>query len=57
MPVGGWVIRQWQTVQSLRDRPYLRKVLGNTGWLFSDRIARMVLGVLVASLTARYRGP
>jgi O-antigen/teichoic acid export membrane protein len=57
MPVGGWVIRQWQTVQSLRDRPYLRKVLGNTGWLFSDRIARMVLGVLVASLTARYLGP
>lgn len=31
--------------------------IGNTSWIIGSRIAQMVLGLIVASLTARYLGP
>lgn len=37
--------------------PGLRKVIGNTGWLFSEKIAQMFLGLLVGLWIARYLGP
>jgi len=35
----------------------IKKVLGNTGWLISDRIIRMIVGLFVAAWVARYLGP
>ncbi len=37
--------------------PNLRKVLGNTGWLFTEKIVQMVLGLLVGVWITRYLGP
>lgn len=37
--------------------PNLRKVIGNTGWLFAEKMVQMALGVLVGVLIARYLGP
>lgn len=38
-------------------RPNLLKILGNTGWLFFDRILRLGLGLLIGVWVARYLGP
>lgn len=37
--------------------PNLRKILGNTGWLFTEKIVQMVLGLLVGVWITRYLGP
>lgn len=37
--------------------PYVQKILGNTAWLFSEKILQMVLGLLVGVWVARYLGP
>lgn len=37
--------------------PNLRKVIGNTGWLFTEKIVQMVLGLLVGVWITRYLGP
>lgn len=44
--------RRW-----LEGRPHLQKAIGNTAWLFADRISRMTIGMLVALWVARYLGP
>lgn len=41
----------------IEDRPNLQKIVGNTGWLFADRILRMGVGLLVGAWVARYLGP
>ena len=41
----------------LKGRHALQKVIGNTGWLVSDRIMRMGVGLLVSVWLARYLGP
>jgi PST family polysaccharide transporter len=45
----------------LRDRisahHNLQAVIGNSGWLFSDRILRMGMGLIVGVWVARYLGP
>jgi PST family polysaccharide transporter len=35
----------------------IKKVLGNTSWLISDKIIRMAVGLFVAAWVARYLGP
>ena len=40
----------------LRQRPDVRKILANTGWLFSDSVLRLILAVLVSAWVARYLG-
>jgi PST family polysaccharide transporter len=35
----------------------LKKIIGNTGWLFIDRIIRMGFGLIVSVWVARYLGP
>jgi PST family polysaccharide transporter len=35
----------------------IKKVLGNTTWLISDKIIRMAIGLFVAAWVARYLGP
>ena len=35
----------------------IKKVLGNTGWLISDKIIRMAIGLFIAAWVARYLGP
>ena len=37
--------------------PNLRKAIGNTGWLFTEKITQMVLGLLIGLWIARYLGP
>ena len=37
--------------------PNLKKIAGNTGWLFADRMIRMGVGVIVWIWIARYLGP
>lgn len=41
----------------VEHRPNLLKILGNTGWLFFDKILRMGMGLLVGVWVARYLGP
>lgn len=41
----------------LVDRPHVRKILGNSGWLLADRIGRLAVGLVVGLLVARYLGP
>jgi O-antigen/teichoic acid export membrane protein len=41
----------------LEGRPTLQKILNNTGWLFAERILRMVVGLFVGSWVTRYLGP
>lgn len=40
----------------LEGRQNLQKVIGNTGWLFADKILRMGVGLLVGVWVARYLG-
>lgn len=37
--------------------PHLRKIIGNTAWLFADRIMRLIFGLLIGVWVARYLGP
>lgn len=37
--------------------PNLRKVIGNTGWLFAEKIVQMGLGLFVGVWITRYLGP
>ncbi len=37
--------------------PHLRKIIGNTAWLFADRLIRMFAGLLIGVWVARYLGP
>jgi O-antigen/teichoic acid export membrane protein len=41
----------------LDGRPTLQKAAANTGWLFGDRILRMIASVLVGAWVARHLGP
>jgi len=41
----------------LENRPGIRRVLGNVGWLFWDRLLRMGLGLFVSAMTMRMLGP
>jgi len=42
---------------SLAGRGNLQRLIGNTGWLFADRILRMGVGLVVGVWVARYLGP
>jgi len=42
---------------SVEGRNNLQKLIGNTGWLFADRILRLGVGLWVGIWTARYLGP
>lgn len=41
----------------IAHRPNLHKILANIGWLFGDRILRLVVGLVVGVWVARYLGP
>ncbi len=41
----------------LEGRHNLQKIVGNTGWLFVDKVVRMGVGLLVGVWVARYLGP
>lgn len=41
----------------LEKRPGLQSVIGNSAWLFADKILRMGVGLLVGVWIARYLGP
>lgn len=43
--------------QRLEGRHALQQMIGNTGWLFADKIVRMGAGLLVGVWVARYLGP
>jgi len=43
--------------ERLEGRASLQNILANTGWLFADRILRMVVGLFVGVWIARYMGP
>lgn len=34
-----------------------KKILGNSGWLVSDKVFSMILGVFITAVVARYFGP
>lgn len=46
----------FQNLSQLKSHTKLRKVVGNTGWLFADRILRMGAGLFVGVWVARYLG-
>ncbi|MFO7542426.1 MAG: flippase [Thiobacillus sp.] len=41
----------------VENRPVLRRILGNTGWLFADKMLRLSVGLFVGVWLARYLGP
>ena len=41
----------------LESRRGLQAIIGNTGWLFADKILRMGVGLIVSVWIARYLGP
>lgn len=41
----------------LEGRPQFQNVIGNSGWLFADRIFRMGTGLVVSVWVTRYLGP
>jgi len=41
----------------VEGRPYLRRVIDNTAWLFADNLLRMAAGLFVGVWVARYLGP
>jgi PST family polysaccharide transporter len=41
----------------LEERHNLQRIIGNTGWLFADKIVRMGVGLFVGVWIARYLGP
>jgi O-antigen/teichoic acid export membrane protein len=41
----------------LEGRPQFQNIIGNTGWMFVDRILRMAVGLFVGVWVARYLGP
>ena len=41
----------------LRNRPLLQAMLGNSGWLFLDKLVRIGIGLVVGVWLARYLGP
>jgi len=43
--------------QQIRNRPLLRRLLGNSAWQLSDKVCRMGGAVLVGAYVARYLGP
>lgn len=54
-----WWLNWLPTSVRLRvgHRQQLLKVVGNSGWLLADKLARMVLGLLVGAWVARHLGP
>ena len=38
-------------------RPYLKQIVGNSAWLFADKLVRMGVGLIVGVWVARYLGP
>lgn len=44
-------------LKKITDKPGLNKILQNTGWLFADKVLRMVLALVVTIWLARYLGP
>ncbi|MEM1393444.1 MAG: flippase, partial [Cyanobacteria bacterium P01_H01_bin.150] len=45
-----------QNLSQLKSHTKLREIIGNTGWLFADRILRMAAGLFVGAWVARYLG-
>lgn len=43
--------------QKMEGRQYLQNVVGNTGWLFAEKVVRMGVGLFVGIWVARYLGP
>jgi PST family polysaccharide transporter len=43
--------------EHMEDRQYLQNVLGNIGWLFTYRVVRLGIGLVVGVWVARYLGP
>ena len=43
--------------EKLRNRPLLQAILGNSGWLFLDKLVRIGIGLVVGVWLARYLGP
>lgn len=46
------ILREW-----LEGRHDLQKTIGNTGWLFAEKILRLGVGLLVSIWMTRYLGP
>jgi len=43
--------------RKIEGRHNLQNIIGNTGWLFADKIVRMGVGLIVGVWVARYLGP
>jgi PST family polysaccharide transporter len=53
-----WVSFLPQFIRSrLEGRGILQKAVANTGWLFADKVLRVIVGVIVLIWLARYLGP
>jgi O-antigen/teichoic acid export membrane protein len=57
MSIAHLFARRKHYVDWLQARPSLRTVISNSGWLLSDKIIRMLVGVFVSAWVARYLAP
>jgi len=54
----GWIEYLPQPIRSrLEGRGVLQKAVANTGWLFADKILRVIVGMVVLIWLARFLGP
>ena len=44
-------------LSKLENRPGLKKILANSGWMMSEQIIRMLVGLFVSAWIARHLGP
>ncbi len=44
-------------IPSLKDRPYLRKMFKNTGWIYIDKFSRLLVSLLIGIFIVRQLGP
>lgn len=47
----------YQKILALKSNPELLKIFQNTGWLFGERMVRLLVGLLVGVWVTRYLGP
>lgn len=45
------------TMKCISNNPVIKKIFFNSGWLFVDKVIRLIIGLVVGAWTARYLGP
>jgi len=47
----------YKKINVIINNRIVRKIFLNSGWLFFDKVIRLIMGLIVGAWTARYLGP